>query len=56
VAATIAVHRSRVFAIVRRLVAPLFVDVTLPIVGTVPLWEPVEHVFVALALRAETGA
>ena len=50
VAATIAVHLIDVFAIVRRVAAPLFVDVTLPIVGTVLLWELVEHFLVALAL------
>jgi hypothetical protein len=50
VAATIAVHLIRVFAIVSRVLDPLFVDVTLPIVGTVDLGEPVDHFLVALAL------
>jgi hypothetical protein len=35
---------------VTRVVAPLLIDVTLPIVGTVDLWEPLEHFLVALAL------
>ena len=50
VALTIAVHLADVFATERRIVAPLIVDVTLPVVGSVLLWELVEHLLVALAL------
>src|SRR6185295_15135209 len=48
VAATIAVHLIDDFAIEMRVVVPLIVDVELPLVGKVFLWELVEHFLVAL--------
>jgi len=50
VAATIAVHLILDFAIGGHLVDPLIVDVTLPIVGRVFLWQLVEHFLVAVVL------
>jgi hypothetical protein len=51
VAATIAVHLIDVFAAIEtRVVAPFLVDVELPVVGKVVLWQLVEHFLVALAL------
>src|SRR2546428_4554027 len=50
VAAPIAVHLIDAFPIGSRVVAPLIIDVTLPVVGRVLLWELVEHFLVALAL------
>src|SRR5947207_3281410 len=50
VAATIAVHLVDVLVIESRVVVPLIVDVELPVIGTVVLWQLVEHFLVALAL------
>src|SRR5436190_2114862 len=50
VAATIAVHLVDVLIIESRVVVPLIVDAELPVIGTVVLWQLVEHFLVALAL------